>query len=238
MSNSPLVNYTKISPNSHNPRNRDVDTITIHCVVGQTSVESLGELFYSTDRQASSNYGVGFDGKIGMYVEEKNRSWCTSSSANDNRAITIEVASDNFHPYAVTDKAMAALITLVADICNRNGIEKLLWKADPALIGQVDKQNMTVHRWFAPTSCPGDYLFEKHYYIAEQVNKLLSGGEPPVEDWQIVQGKQALHDLSQAGIVSDPKLWEESLGESTPQWLFWSILERVRKASIVKQGEK
>jgi LysM repeat protein len=112
-----------------------------------------------------------------MYVEEKDRSWCTSSAANDNRAITIEVASDTFAPYAVNAKAYAALIDLVTDICQRNGIRKLLWKGDKSLIGQADKQNMTVHRWFANKSCPGDYLYERHGAIADEVNRRLSAAD-------------------------------------------------------------
>lgn len=174
MSNSPLVNYAKISPNSSNPRNHAIDTITIHCVVGQLSVETIGNVFAPTSRQASSNYGIGSDGRIGMYVEEKNRSWCSSSSSNDNRAITIEVASDTKHPYAVNDKAYKALIELVADICKRNNIKELKWKGDKSLIGQVDKQNMTVHRWFANKSCPGDYLYNLHGQIAKEVNARLN----------------------------------------------------------------
>ena len=171
--NSPLVSYTKISPNKTSPRNHVIDTITIHCVVGQCSVQTLGNLFAEPSRQASSNYGIGYVGKIGMYVEEKDRSWCSSNSANDNRAITIEVASDTTHPYAVNDKAYAALIELLVDICKRNNIKELKWKADKSLIGQVDKQNMTVHRWFANKACPGDYLYNKHGEIAAAVNAKL-----------------------------------------------------------------
>lgn len=171
--NSPLVDYVKISPNRTSPRNHKIDTITIHCVVGQCSVETLGNVFAPSSRQASSNYGIGYDGKIGMYVEEKDRSWCSSNSANDNRAITIEVASDTEHPYAVNDKAYAALIELLVDICKRNNIKELKWKGDKSLIGQVDKQNMTVHRWFANKSCPGDFLYERHGAIADAVNKKL-----------------------------------------------------------------
>lgn len=171
--NSPMVSYTKLSPNHSGQRKQPIDTITIHCVVGQCSVETLGNIFAPASRKASSNYGVGVDGRIGMYCEEKNRSWCTSSSANDNRAITIEVASDTTHPYAVNAKAYAALIDLVTDICKRNNIKQLLWKGDKSLIGQVDKQNMTVHRWFANKSCPGDYLYNRHGAIAAEVNKRL-----------------------------------------------------------------
>ena len=181
MSNSPLVSYTKISPNKTSPRNHTIDTVTIHCVVGQCSVERLGEIFAPTSRQASCNYGIGPDGRIGMYVEEKDRSWCSSNAANDNRAITIEVASDTTHPYAVTDAAYNALIELLADICKRNGIKSLKWQADKNLVGQVDKQNMTVHRWFANKSCPGDYLYNRHGAIASAVNAKLGAAEESTE---------------------------------------------------------
>lgn len=174
--NSSLVNYTRISPNRTRNRNHAIDTITIHCVVGQCSVETLGSVFAPTSRQASSNYGVGTDGRIGMYVEEKDRSWCSSSASNDHRAVTIEVASDTYAPYAVNSKAYASLINLVADICKRNGIKELKWKADKSLIGQINKQNMTVHRWFASTSCPGDYLYSRMGDIASKVNAKLNSG--------------------------------------------------------------
>ena len=173
MSNSPLVDYIKLSPNRTSPRNSKIDTITIHCVVGQLSVETIGNIFFPTSRQASSNYGIGFDGRIGMYVEECNRSWCSSSSSNDHRAITIEVACDKTPPYAVNDKAYNALIDLLVDICKRNGIKELKWKGDKSLIGNVEQQNMTVHRWFSATACPGDYLYNHHKAISDEVNKRL-----------------------------------------------------------------
>lgn len=174
MSNSPLVSYTKISPNKNSPRNHAIDTITIHCVVGQCSVETLGNIFAPTSRQASSNYGIGYDGKIGMYVEEKDRSWCSSNAANDNRAITIEVASDTSEPYAVNAKAYAALIDLVTDICKRNGIKKLVWSTNKnERVNHLNGCNMTVHRDYANKSCPGTYLYERHGDIAKQVNARL-----------------------------------------------------------------
>ena len=171
--NSPLVTYKRITNNKTSPRNHAIDTITIHCIVGQCTAKQGCDYFATTDRECSANYVVGKDGSIGLSVEEKDRSWCSSSSSNDHRAITIEVASDTTHPYAVTDKAYNALIKLVADICKRNGIKKLLWKADKSLIGQVNKQNMTVHRWFANKSCPGEYLYSRHSDIAAKVNALL-----------------------------------------------------------------
>lgn len=174
MSNSPLVDYTRISPNKNSPRNHKIDTITIHCVVGQCTVETLGNIFAPTSRQASSNYGVGTDGKIGMYVEEKDRSWCSSNAANDNRAVTIEVASDTKHPYALNDRAFAALLDLVTDICKRNGIKKLVWSTKKAdRVNHKNGCNMTVHRDYANKSCPGDYLYNRHGEIAAEVNRRL-----------------------------------------------------------------
>lgn len=174
MSNSKLISYTKISPNRTSPRNHKIDTVTIHCVVGQCSVETLGNIFAPTSRQASCNYGIGADGRIGMYCEEKDRSWCSSNAANDNRAITIEVASDTKHPYAVNAKAYAALIDLLVDICKRNGIPRLVWSTSKAdRVNHKNGCNMTVHRDYANKSCPGEYLYSRHAQIASEVNERL-----------------------------------------------------------------
>lgn len=181
MSNSSLVTYTKISPNSTRPRNHAIDTISIHCAVGQYTAKSLLNLSrfvnYNPIKGASCNYAIGYDGSIGLGVEEKNRSWCTSSRSNDMRAITIEVASETVHPYKVTDEAYKALIKLLVDICQRNEIEELKWKGNKKLIGKVDQQNMTVHRWFDNKSCPGDYLYNLHGQIASEVNAQLKTHE-------------------------------------------------------------
>ena len=173
MSNSSLVTYTKISPNKNSPRNHAIDTITIHCIVGQWTAQQGCDYFAQESVKCSPNYVVGKDGSIGLSVDEGDRSWCSSSESNDNRAITIEVASDTKSPYAVTDQAYNALIDLLVDICKRNGIKELKWEAKKSLVGQVDKQNMTVHRWFASKSCPGDYLYERHGQIADAVNERL-----------------------------------------------------------------
>lgn len=183
MSNSPLVNYVRISPNKTSPRNHKIDTITIHHMAGNLSVETCGNVFAPTSRQASSNYGIGSDGRIGMYVEEKDRSWCSSSGSNDNRAITIEVANDGGAPdWHISDAAIKSLIELCVDICKRNGINRLLWKNDKSLVGQVDKQNLTIHQWFAATACPGPYLHSKLGYVADEVNKKLEASEPKKEE--------------------------------------------------------
>lgn len=178
LANTPVVTYSRISPNRTSPRNHKIDTITIHCIVGQWTAKQGCDYFATTGRECSANYVVGKDGSIGLSVEEQDRSWCSSSRSNDHRAITIEVASDTKHPYKVTDQALAALIDLLVDICRRNGIKALLWKGDKSLIGQVDKQNMTVHRWFANKACPGDYLYNLHPQIAAQVNERLGAAAP------------------------------------------------------------
>lgn len=176
MGNSSLVTYTKISSNKNSPRNHTIDTITIHCIVGQWTAKQGCDYFANTSRKASCNYVVGKDGSIGLCVDEKDRSWCSSSSANDNRAITIEVASDTTHPYKVTDKAYNALIKLLVDICKRNNIKELKWSTNKAdRVNHKNGCNMTVHRDFAAKSCPGDYLYNKHSEIAEEVNKVLKG---------------------------------------------------------------
>lgn len=183
MSNSPLVSYTKLSPNHSGKRNHVIDTVSIHCMAGNLTVETCGNLFANPSRKASSNYGIGSDGRIGLYVEECNRSWCTSSSSNDNRAITIEVANNGGadQGWPISDAAYNSLIALLVDICQRNGIKKLLWKGDKSLIGQVDKQNMTVHRWFAAKACPGDWLYNRHGQIAAEVNAKLSGEDDDMD---------------------------------------------------------
>ena len=202
--NSKLVNYTRISPNRSVNRNHTIDTVSIHCVVDQCSVETLGSIFASTSKEASSNYGIGYDGRIRMYVEEKDRSWCTSSASNDNHAIPIEVASDTYHPYKVNDAAYKSLIKLLVDICKRNGIKELKWKADKSLIGQVDKQNMTVHRWFANKSCPGDYLYNLHGQIAKEVNAQLGSGASLTGKKTLYRVRKTWKDVkSQKGVFND-----------------------------------
>jgi len=185
--NSPLASYIKIAPSSNHygKRTHAIDTITIHCYVGQVTVERAGEGFANPGRRASCNYVVGRDGRIGLILPEEFASACTSSKANDERAVTIETACDSFHPYAVTGAAYSSLIELVADICRRNGIKRLLWRGNKSLIGQVDKQNMTVHRWFARKACPGDWLYERHGEIAAKVSEKLEEEEPvSYEQWK------------------------------------------------------
>jgi hypothetical protein len=177
--NSSMVSYTKLSPNHSGQRTHSIDRITPHCVVGQCSIETLGDIFYPTSRQASCQYGIGSDGRIGMYVEEKNRSWCSSSNANDQRAITIECASDTAEPYAMNSKVYDSLVKLCIDICKRNGKTKLLWLGDKdKTLNYSPKSNemvLTVHRWFANKSCPGNWLYAKLGDLAQTVTASISG---------------------------------------------------------------
>lgn len=195
MSNSPLVDYTKISPNSTNPRGASIKKITIHHMAGNLTVEACGDQFASAARKASSNYGIGSDGRVGMYVEEKNRAWSSANKDNDNQAVTIEVANDeiggNWH---VSDKALAKLIELCADICERNGIEKLDFNGNKT-------GNLTMHKWFVATTCPGPYLESKFPYIADEVNKRLGDSKASEKTEDTEQG-EPLYRV-QAGAFAD-----------------------------------
>lgn len=231
MSNSPLVTYKRISPNKTSPRNHAIDTISIHCVVGQFTAKQILDMNHFTKYDpvngSSCNYAVGKDGSIGLGVDEKDRSWCTSNKANDHRAITIEVASDTTHPYAVTDAAYKALIKLLVDICKRNGIKKLLWKGDKSLIGKVDQQNMTVHRWFANKACPGDYLYSRHGQIAALVNTQLSSQEE--EETMTIY--KTLADVPDWGKATIQKLLNKDFIEGTGDGL--NIEENMLRVLVI-----
>lgn len=189
MSNSPLVDCKVISPNRNSPRNHGVDRITPHCVVGQLSAEAIGSCFAPVSRQASCNYGIGYDGRVALICDEGDRSWCSSSPPNDHRAITIECASDKEHPYAMNSVVYEKLILLCADICRRYGKKKVLWlgskEASLAYQPKADEMVLTAHRWFAAKACPGDWLYSRYGELAERINQLLgsAGSSEPAVGW-------------------------------------------------------
>ncbi len=173
MSNSPLVNYTRISPNRSSRQGNKISKITIHHMAGNLSVETCGNVFAPSSRQASSNYGIGSDGRVGMYVEEHERAWTSSNGNNDRKAVTIEVANDQLAPnWTISDAAWNKLIDLCVDICRRNGISQLIWTGDA-------NGNLTTHDMFANTNCPGPYLKPRMGEIAAYVNNILSGNSGP-----------------------------------------------------------
>lgn len=190
MSNSKLVNYTKLSPNHSGTRTHSIDRITPHCVVGQCSVETLGNIFMNKKSEASCNYGIGTDGRVLLCVDEDNRSWCSSSNSNDQRAVTIECASELKHPYAFNDKVYNKLVELCVDICKRNGKKKLLWINDKNKAlnysTKSDEMLLTVHRWFDNKSCPGDWLYNRLGNLAKQVTEQLGGkAEKPTLTYRV-----------------------------------------------------
>lgn len=176
--NSSLVSFTQLSPNHSGQRVHSIDRITPHCYVGQVSVERMGKGWIEPGN-VSANYGIGYDGSVGLYVEEKNRAWTSSSGANDQRAITIECASDSTSPYGLNGNVYNKLIDLCTDICKRNGKSKLLWisNKEDALGYKLNKDEMiiTVHRWFAPKECPGDWLYSRLGDLANKVTARLNG---------------------------------------------------------------
>ena len=209
MSNSKLVSYTKLSPNHSGKRTHFIDRITPHCVVGQLTCESICDCFTSKDKQASCNYGIGFDGKISLCVDEENRSWCSSSNSNDQRAVTIECASNKTSPYIMNEAVYNSLVNLCVDICKRNGKTKLLWFNDKSKsLSYEPKSNemvITVHRWFANKNCPGDWLYSRLGDLANTVNKQLAGDNEYMYKVQVGAFKQKsnadamLKKLKQAG---------------------------------------
>lgn len=208
MSNSSLVTYTRLSPNRTSPRNHAIDTVTIHCTAGQGTAQTILSLphftTYDPKNGSSCNYAVGKDGSIGLCVDEGDRSWCSSNRENDHRAITIEVSSEAVSPYKVTEKALAALIDLLTDICGRNGIKSLVWSNSKAdRVNHRNGCNMTCHRDFAAKACPGDYLYALEGDIAEAVNKRLEvGAMTPEEARVIVKDKAKLSEETMAYLWS------------------------------------
>jgi len=198
MSNSKLVNYTKLSPNHSGKRTHSIDRITPHCVVGQCSVETLGNIFMNTACEASCNYGIGYDGRVLLCVDESNRSWCSSSNANDQRAVTIECASDTTAPYTMNSKVYNKLVDLCVDICKRNGKTKLLWFGNESkTLNYSPKSNemvLTVHRWFANKSCPGDWLYNRLGNLAKTVTAKLGGKTTDTEEEEMI--KYGLHNTA------------------------------------------
>jgi hypothetical protein len=181
--NSPLVSYTKLSPNNSGQRNHAIDRITPHCVVGQMQIEDLLGWLAQPSTKASANYGIGTDGRIGLGVPESVRSWCSSSSENDNRAITIECASDRTAPYAFNQKVYDSLIRLCVDVCKRYNKKKLLWWNDKqktlSYQPAADEVVLTVHRWFANKACPGDWMMQHMDDLAKSVTAALGGSSEP-----------------------------------------------------------
>ena len=172
MSNSALVDCTRLSPNRSHPRKHAIDKITIHHMAGNLSVETCGSVFANSSREASANYGIGSDGRVGLYVDEGDRAWASASPSNDNRAVNIEVAnSSTGSDWPVSDAAYSKLIDLCVDICQRNGIKALNYTGDA-------KGNLTEHRMFMATTCPGPYLHARMSRIAAEVNKRLGKKSP------------------------------------------------------------
>ena len=232
--NSSMVTYTKLSPNHSGQRTHSIDRITPHCVVGQCSVETLGNIFLPASRQASSNYGIGVDGRVGMYVEEKNRSWCSSSNANDQRAVTIECASDTKSPYAFKDAVYQTLIKLCVDICKRNGKKKLLWLGDKTKTlnysPKADEMVLTVHRWFANKSCPGDWLYARLGDLASKVTASLADSSKPAAS----TGKVKAGNLV---TITGGTYYG---GKAIPAWvkkLKWYVLEVSGDRAVINKDE-
>ena len=247
MSNSTLSCKRLISPNRNTPRNHKIDTITIHCVVGQMGVEALCSEFSRESKGASCNYGIGYDGRICTVVDEGDRSWCTSSWENDHRAITIECASDAFYPYAINANVWKSLIELCADICRRNGIKKLVWSTDQnTRMNHLNGCNLTVHRDYENKSCPGDYIYNRLGQIAKEVNQKL---DVPVVPFKAYQGQVNADDglncrtapVSGSVLKTYPDGTVLTITKEDGNWGYcgegWVCLDYINKIASAKDAE-
>lgn len=259
MSNSPLVSYTHLSPHYYGKRTKSLQRITPHCVVGQCSVETLGAVF-SMSRQASSNYGIGADGRVALIVPEDKIAMTSSSYENDAIAITIECASNTYDPYWMNSKVVNRLVDLCVDICKRNGKKKLLWlgskEATLKYTPKNDELVLSAHRWFKKKSCPGQFLYDKFGWLAQEVTKQLDSTEPVIDEkgeiemqctYQI-DGKstvywfdgQRIHKLNHADqlkVIQD--IYKANNGKSMPHFKWTSkapYYQRLEEA--IKAGEK
>lgn len=168
MGNSSLVNV-KVPAHSNNytvgRSGRKIEKIAIHHMAGILTAKQCGAIFQNGNRKASSNYGIGKDAEVGLYVDEANTSYCNSNWDSNCKSVTIETSNSSLGGnYPVSDAVLNKLIQLVADIAKRNNLGKL-----------VKGQNLVWHRMYAATTCPGDYLLSKMDYIAEQANKINEG---------------------------------------------------------------
>lgn len=162
----------KSNPREHYSFNKTgaITKITVHHMAGRMTAKACAEMHAKGSRKASANYYIGFDGEIVLGVPEEQRAWTSSSAPNDYQAVTIEVSNDcNGEPWTVSDKSMKALIDLCTDICVRNGIKALNFTGDKS-------GNLTMHRYFSKTACPGEYLASRFPDIARKVNDNLSAG--------------------------------------------------------------
>lgn len=237
MSNSPLIVYTALSPNC-STRTAKIDKITIHHAAGVGTVESIGNIFAPKSRAASANYGVGNDGRIGLYVPEDKRAWTSSNTANDNRAVTIEVSnSATGGQWPVSDAAYKALIDLCVDICQRNGIEKLIYTGDTT-------GNLTRHNMFAATACPGPYLQERFPQIAEEVNKRLEDENMTVDRFKELwrEMRAELQDNDSSEYSEAARAWAISTGlisggdtnsNGEPNYMWEDILTREQFVTVL-----
>lgn len=173
MSNSSLVTYTKISPNTYGKRGVPTKITIHHMAVVNASLQAIGNTFAQKSRRACSNYGIDSKGNVALYLDEEYAPMTSSNKANDMLAVTIEVSNSKGAPnWEISDAAYKKLIELCVDICKRNGIKKLDYTGDK-------KGNLTMHCMFAATACPGPYLKGKMKQIAKEVNTQLNDPAAP-----------------------------------------------------------
>lgn len=212
---SQLVNFELISPNS-NIRSGKIKRLTPHCVAGNLAIEAiLGLPAFKAYGNASTNYAIGSDSRIGLGVEETNRAWTSSSSINDNQAITFEIANNSGAPdWRMSEKAINSWIDLATDICQFYEFNKVAYKDKPSNISIKDTESwintwdpgpdtmlITLHRWFAAKACPGDYFVRQLPWIVKEINKRLIKRTP--ESFV----KEGPVPVTSVTITNEEKIW-------------------------------
>ena len=159
------ISHVDFGEKNSDPRNSPIDRITIHHMAGNSKAVNAAQ-YHKNGNTVSANYYIGSDGSIVSGVSENRRSWCSSSPANDHRAITIEVANNGGAPiWPISDQAYNSLINLCVDICLRYNFS-LNWTGDA-------NGSLTTHDMFKETEYPGPHLKNNMDNIAKHVNKLV-----------------------------------------------------------------
>lgn len=226
MSNSKLVNVNVPAHSGNYTKGRSgrkIEKITPHHMAGVMSAEQCGREFQKVGRGGSSNYGIGNDGRIGLYVDEADTSWCNSNWDENCKSVTIEVSnSSRGGNWKIGDKALNSLIKLMADIAKRNNLGKL-----------VKGKNVTWHSMFYATECPGAYMLSKLDYIIAEANKI---NYPPKPSTSTTSTKRKVGDVVTINGVYTSSTSTKKLTPAVKKGTITRIIKGARNPYLLNNG--